>query len=87
MATRIPIDPFEAYAKGFNDGTHCRTNTTTSILGYELNQLLNIIRDWESRQPKVLFESVDRRVRVEQSPVSDKLVVWADGVEIFTKGE
>lgn len=75
--------PSEAYRKGFMDG--CRMDFAQGvlgILGYDLAKLIEIISDWEQRQPVTLFKTKDDRVKVES--VDGNLVVWADGVKIQT---
>jgi len=80
----IYLSPVAAYKKGYEDGISNNTKypQTFKLLGYNLDELCDIINDWESRQSKVLFKTADERVKVEQ--VGDKLVVWADGIKIHS---
>lgn len=77
------MTPRDAYTQGFHDG--CKTDARAgkfSIRGYDLPKLMDIISDWEQRQPVTLFKTKDDRVKVER--VGDSIVVWADGVQIHT---
>lgn len=50
------MTPIDIYRRGFEDGALAKDNHTISLLGYDISKLIEIIQDWESRQPKLLYK-------------------------------